>query len=112
MPAPLPPTIAKHAKARPQVRRPAQAEWVRPPSRSRPRRAGQLLGASQVLLPATDPMLRLVGPYDLPATVTAARAGGDPVAFDRGLAEGQAWTIDEAVAAGLASPADPDTGPE
>jgi hypothetical protein len=35
-----------------------------------------------------------------------ARTGGDPAAFDRGLAEGQGWTIDRAVAAGLASAAD------
>jgi tetratricopeptide (TPR) repeat protein len=77
-----------------------------------PRRAGQLFGASQALLPATDHVLRVVVPYDLPAKMVAARAGGDPVAFDRGLAEGQAWTIDEAVAAGLASPANPDTEPE
>jgi tetratricopeptide (TPR) repeat protein len=76
-----------------------------------PHRAGQLLGASQMLLPAADPMRRVVVPYDLPAAVTAARTGGDPVAFDRGLAEGRAWTIDEAVAAGLASPADPGTEP-
>jgi len=39
----------------------------------------------------------------------AARAAGDPVAFDRGVAEGQAWTIDQAVDAGLASAADPGT---
>jgi hypothetical protein len=47
-------------------------------------------------------LLRFVVPYDLPATTVAARAGGDPAAFDRGLAEGEAWTIDKAVAAGLA----------
>jgi hypothetical protein len=48
-------------------------------------------------------------PYDLPARLATARAAGDPAAFDRGVAEGQAWTIDGAVAAGLASAADPDT---
>ena len=77
--------------------------------RGQPHRAGQLLGASQALLPATHPLLRVRVPYDLPAKLAAARAAGDPVAFDRGIAEGQAWTIDEAVAAGLASAADPDT---
>ena len=76
--------------------------------RGQPHRAGQLLGASQALLPATHPLLRVRVPYDLPAKLAAARAAGDPVAFDRGLAEGQAWTIDRAVAAGLASAADPD----
>ena len=77
-----------------------------------PDRAGQLLGAAQALLPATrNPLLRVTVPYDLPGRLAAARAGGDPVAFDRGLAEGQGWTIDRAVDAGLASAADPDTGP-
>jgi predicted ATPase len=73
-----------------------------------PRRAGQLLGAGRALLPATNALLRVIVPYDLPARLAAARAGGDPAAFDRGLAEGQAWDIDRAVAAGLASPAGPD----
>ncbi len=45
----------------------------------------------------------MVVPYDLPARLATARAGGDPVAFDQGLAEGRTWTIDQAVAAGLAS---------
>ena len=76
--------------------------------RGQPHRAGQLLGASQALLPATHPLLRVRVPYDLPAKLASARAAGDPVAFDRGMAEGQAWTIDQAVAAGLASAADPD----
>ena len=71
-----------------------------------PRRAGQLLGAGRALLPATDPLLRVIVPYDLSTRLAAARAGGDPAAFDRGLAEGQAWDIDRAVAAGLANPAD------
>jgi len=48
-------------------------------------------------------------PYDLPARLATTRALGDPAAFDRGVAEGQAWTIDKAVAAGLASAADTDT---
>jgi hypothetical protein len=48
-------------------------------------------------------------PYNLPAQLAAARAHGDPAAFDRGLSEGQAWDIDRAVAAGLANPADPET---
>jgi tetratricopeptide (TPR) repeat protein len=69
-----------------------------------PRRAGQLLGAGRALLPATNPLLRVIVPYDLPARLAAARAGGDPAAFDSGLAEGQAWDIGSAVAAGLASP--------
>jgi predicted ATPase len=76
--------------------------------RGQPHRAGQLLGAGQALLPAIHPLLRVRVPYDLPAKLAAARAVGDPVAFDRGIAEGQAWTIDQAVAAGLASAADPD----
>jgi tetratricopeptide (TPR) repeat protein len=76
-----------------------------------PRRAGQLLGAGQALFPATDPLLRILVPYDLPARLAAARAVGDPVAFDRGAAEGQAWTMDQAVSAGLAAPTDPDTDP-
>ncbi|HEY4463914.1 MAG TPA: hypothetical protein VGN41_14715, partial [Streptosporangiaceae bacterium] len=74
--------------------------------RGAPRRAGQLLGAGQALLPATDPVRRVVVPYDLPARLAAARARGDPAAFDQGVAEGQAWDIDTAVAAGLANPAD------
>jgi non-specific serine/threonine protein kinase len=73
-----------------------------------PRRAGQLLGAGRALLPPTDPLLRVTVPYDLPARLTAARAGGDPAAFDRGLADGQARDTDSAIAAGLANPADPD----
>jgi predicted ATPase len=76
--------------------------------RGAPRRAGQLLGAGRALLPASDPLLRVIVPYDLSTRLAAARAGGDPAAFDRGLAEGQAWDIDHAVAAGLANPADPD----
>ena len=76
--------------------------------RGQPHRAGQLLGASQALLPATHPLLRVRVPYDLPAKLASARAAGDLVPFDRGMAEGQAWTIDQAVAAGLASAADPD----
>jgi tetratricopeptide (TPR) repeat protein len=68
----------------------------------KPQRAGQLLGAAKALLPPADPLIRVIVPYDLPARLASARAGGDPVAFDRGLAEGQAWTMDGAVAAGLA----------
>ena len=74
-----------------------------------PLRAGQLLGAGRALLPVTDPLLHIVVPCDLSARVVAARARGDATAFDRGLAEGQHWTIDEAMAAGLASPASPGT---
>jgi tetratricopeptide (TPR) repeat protein len=77
-------------------------------SHGAPRRAGQLLGAGRALLPATDPLLHVIVPYDLSTRLAAARARGDPAAFDRGLAEGQAWDIDSAVAAGLANPADPD----
>jgi predicted ATPase len=69
--------------------------------RGQPYRAGQLLGAGQAVLPATYPLQHVIVPYDLPAKLAAARAAGDPVAFDRGVAEGQAWTIDQAVAAGL-----------
>jgi hypothetical protein len=74
-----------------------------------PQRAGQLLGSGQALLPATGHLLHLIVPYDLPARLAAARAGSDPMAFDRGLVEGQAWTIDRAVTVGLAGQADPDT---
>ena len=70
--------------------------------RGAPHRAGQLLGASQALLPATDPLLHIVVPCDLSTRLTAARERGDATAFDRGLAEGQTWTADEAIAAGLA----------
>jgi hypothetical protein len=75
-----------------------------------PRRAGQLLGAGRALLPASDLMLHVIVPYDLSARLGAARAAGDPAAFDRGLAEGQAWDVDSAVAAGLADPGGPDAG--
>jgi predicted ATPase len=75
--------------------------------RGQRRRAGQLLGAGQALLPASHPLLRVIVLYDLPARLAAARAAGDPAAFDRGVAEGQAWTIDRAVDAGLASAAGP-----
>jgi predicted ATPase len=69
-----------------------------------PRRAGQLLGAAQALLPPTDnPLLRVTVPYELRGRLAAARTRGDPAAFDRGLAEGQDWTMDRAVDAGLAS---------
>lgn len=57
---------------------------------------------------ATDPLLRVIVPYDLPARLATARAAGDQAEFDRGLAEGQAWDIDHAVAAGLADRADLD----
>jgi predicted ATPase len=74
-----------------------------------PHRAGQLLGAAQALLPAIRyPLLRVTVPYDLPGRLAAARTRSDPAAFDRGLAEGRGWTIDKAVAAGLASTASPD----
>jgi hypothetical protein len=76
--------------------------------RGAPRRAGQLLGAGRALLPATNPLLHVIVPYDLPTRLAAARSGGDPAAFDRGLAEGQAWDIDSAVAAGLLSHDGPD----
>jgi predicted ATPase len=77
--------------------------------RGQPHRAGQLLGAGQALLPETNPLLRVIVPYDVPARMATTRALGDPAAFDRGVAEGQAWTIDAAVAAGLASAADTGT---
>jgi hypothetical protein len=75
--------------------------------RGAPGRADQLLGAGLALVPATGPLLHAIVPYDLPARVAAAQAGGDPAAFDRGLAEGRAWDVDTAVAAGLASPVEP-----
>jgi len=71
-------------------------------ARGAARRAGELLGAGQRRLAASDPLLRVIVPYDLPASLANARAGGDPAAFELGLAEGQAWTLDQAVAAGLA----------
>jgi predicted ATPase len=79
--------------------------------RGQPHRAGQLLGAGQALLPETNPLLRVVVPYDLPARLASARGIGDPAAFDRGVAEGQAATMDGAVAAGLASAAGMDADP-
>jgi len=42
------------------------------------------------------------------ARLADARARGDHTAFDQGLAEGQTWTIDDAVAAGVASAAGAD----
>ena len=59
-------------------------------------------------LALADPLLRAIVPFDLSARLAAARTDGDPAAFDRGLAEGQAWDIDSTVATGLANPADPD----
>jgi tetratricopeptide (TPR) repeat protein len=73
--------------------------------RGAPRLAGRLLGAGRALLPPAAPLLRVVVPYDLTVRLAAARARGDRAAFDRGLAEGQAWDIDTAVAAALANPA-------
>jgi predicted ATPase len=77
-----------------------------------PHRAGQLLGAARALLPATHPLIRVIVPYDLPGRLAVARTGGDPAAFDRGLAEGQGWTIDRAVAVGLSSTANSDASLE
>jgi predicted ATPase len=70
-------------------------------SGGQPHRAGQLLGAAQALLPSVHLLPRVIVPYDLPRRLAVARADSDPAAFDRGLAEGQGWTIDRAVAAGL-----------
>ncbi len=78
-------------------------------STGRADRAGQLLGAAQRLLAAADPLLAVVVPYDLPATLASARAAGDLVVFDRGLAEGQGWTIEQAVAVGLIDEMKPQT---
>jgi hypothetical protein len=72
------------------------------------RGAGQLLGAGRALMPATDPLSRAVVPYDLPARLAGARAHGGQAEFDQGLAEGQTWTIDNAVAAGAADAAGAD----
>jgi 2-methylisocitrate lyase-like PEP mutase family enzyme len=58
-----------------------------------------LFGAGRALLHASDPLLAVVVPYDLPARLAATRTGGDPVAFDRGLRDGQDWNLDQAVAA-------------
>jgi predicted ATPase len=76
-------------------------------STGRAERAGQLLGAAQLLLATADPMLAVVVPYDLPAALASARAGGDPAAFDRGQAEGQGWTIDQAIGVGLTNEISP-----
>jgi tetratricopeptide (TPR) repeat protein len=69
---------------------------------------GESPAAGRALLPATDPLLHVIVPYDLSTQLAAARARDDPAAFDRGLSEGQAWNIDRAVAAGVANPAGPD----
>ena len=69
-------------------------------SRGASDRAGQLFGAGRALLPASDPLLAVVVPYDLPARLATARMDGDSVAFDRGLQDRQDWTVDQAVAAG------------
>jgi predicted ATPase len=69
------------------------------------RRAGQLLGASRRLLADADPLLHVIVPYDLPASLASARAAGDSAEFDRGLTEGQRLTLDQAIAAGLAGEA-------
>jgi predicted ATPase len=67
------------------------------------RRAGQLLGAGQRMLSTEPDQLRsAVVPYQVPEILASARAAGDPAEFDQGLAEGQAWTEDQAIAAGLA----------
>ena len=83
--------------------------WVRsrPAAGSRTAPASCSARAGRCSRPPT-PCSHVIVPYDLPGRLAAARAAGDPAAFDRGLAEGQAWTIDRAVAAGLASAADPD----
>ena len=73
---------------------PAAENAAGPVSCSEPRRN---------LLPATDALLHVTVPYDLPTPLATARAGGNPAAFGRGLAEGQRWDIDTAVAAGLAT---------
>ena len=80
--------------------------------RGAPDRAGQLFGAGRALLPAGDPLLAVVVPYDLPARLAAARAGGDPVAFDRGLRDGQDWDLARAVAAAEAIDQAVSAGPE
>lgn len=74
-------------------------------------RAGQLLGAAEALLPAAHPLVRVSVPYDLPGRLAAARTAGDPAAFDRGLAEGRDWTLDKAVAEGLATAPNPGRQP-
>ena len=76
-----------------------------------PRRAGELFGAARALLPATHPLLLVFVPCDLPARLAVARGRGDPAAFDLGLAEGSAWPIDQAVAAGLATATPPTATP-
>jgi tetratricopeptide (TPR) repeat protein len=68
------------------------------------RRAGQLLGAGERLLPPADPLLPTIVPFDIQASLARARAA-DPAAFDRGVIEERAWPLDQAVAAGLADDA-------
>jgi len=70
-------------------------------ARGAPLLAGGLLGAAQTLLAPTDALLSVVVPYDVSSSVDTARAAGDRQAFDRGLAQGHAWTFDHAVEAGL-----------
>lgn len=49
--------------------------------------------------------------FELGSRLAAARARSDPAAFDCGLAEGQGWASDKAVAVGLAGAADSDAAP-
>jgi hypothetical protein len=76
-------------------------------ARRAPEQAGLLFGAAQALLPDRDLVRAVIVPYDLPARLVAASAAGDQAAFRRGLAEGRALTLDEAVAAALGPPPEP-----
>ena len=66
------------------------------------RRAGQLLGVSQALLPAADPLLAEITPFDVADCIAHVRARVDVTTFDRGVAEGATWSQDQAINEGLA----------
>jgi hypothetical protein len=70
----------------------------------KPRRAGQLLGKARRLLAEIDPLLTVIVPYDLPAALASARTV-DPSAFDQGLADGETWSLDQAVSVAMAEEA-------
>ena len=70
-------------------------------ARGAPLLAGGLLGAAQALAEPANALMPVVVPYDVSSSIDIARAAGDHQAFDRGLAQGQGWTFERAVAAGL-----------
>jgi hypothetical protein len=58
----------------------------------------------QTLRAEIDPLLTVIVPYDLPAVLASARTG-DPSAFDQGVADGETWSLDQAVSVALAEEA-------